>query len=90
MLGVEQASIDISEENGQHRMSVGDSTEIAVEDVVPFGVEDGTPARLDHIAHPAGTTLTVARATTSRVSLFGLEFAAEGKSAFSAPFSWSG
>jgi hypothetical protein len=56
---------------------------------VPFGKENGEPARLDRIFHPAGETLTIARATESQFSAFGMEFAHEGKSAFSSRFAWS-
>ncbi len=90
MLGVERATIDFFEEDGRHRLSIGDSTEIEVQDVVPFGVETGEPAKFTDINHPAGSTLTVAKATRSRVSLLGLEFSNEGKSGFSAPFTWTG
>lgn len=90
MLGVERARIDFAEEDGRHRLRIGDSTDVEVEDVVPFGVETGEPAKLTAINHPAGSTLTVAKATRSRVSLLGLEFSHEGKSGFSAPFTWAG
>lgn len=90
MLGVERAPMEFESEGGKHRIKIGDDTEVAVEDVVPFGVETGEAAELTGIAHPAGTTLTVAQATTSRVRAFGLEFENEGKSAFSHAFSWSG
>ena len=90
LLGVERAPIDFAAEDGRHRVKIGDSTEIEVEDVVPFGVETGEPAKLTDVFHPAATTLTVGKATRSRVSLVGLEFSAEGKSGFSAPFTWSG
>jgi len=40
------------------------------------------------IFHPAGSELTISKATRSHISAFGIEF--EGKSAFSAPaFSWA-
>ena len=35
------------------------------------------------------STLTIARATTSRFDAFGLEFSHEGKNGLSAPFSWA-
>jgi hypothetical protein len=90
MLGVERAKMDFAAEDGRHRLRIGDSTEVEVEDVVPFGIETGEPAKLTGVFHPAGSTLTVAKATRSRVSLLGLEFSNEGKSGFSAPFSWTG
>jgi hypothetical protein len=90
VLGLEQAPIDFSEQDGRHRITVGDATEVEVEDVVPLGVENGAAAQLVGVGHPAASTLTVARSTRSRIDLFGVEFTTEGSSGFSAPFSWSG
>ena len=45
---------------------------------------------LQGVAHPAASTLTVARATDSHIKAFGVEFVGTGKSGFSAPFSWQG
>jgi hypothetical protein len=89
MLGVERVPIEVSSEGGTHRAKVGDGTEIEVQDVVPWGKENGEPVRLAGAFHPAGDTLTVANATSSRISAFGLDFSNEGKSAFSSRFSWS-
>ena len=89
MLGAERVPIEFSSENGKHRAKVGDDTEVEVHDVVPWGKEDGEPAKVTGVFHPAGDTLTVGRATTSRISAFGLDFANEAKSGFSSRFSWS-
>jgi hypothetical protein len=70
-------------------VKIGDTTEIEVEDIVPFGVETGEPAQITGVFHPANSTLTVGKATRSRVSAFGLDFSNEGKSGASAPFTWS-
>jgi hypothetical protein len=87
-LGVERAPIDVQEDGLRHSIKVGDAIDIEVEDVVPFGVESGEPARLVGIFHPAGDELTVARTTRSNVNAFGVEY--EGKSAFSrSNFSWA-
>jgi hypothetical protein len=88
MLGVDRASMKFSSDDGHHRLRVGDG-EVAVEDVVPFGVETGEPARVTGIFHPAGDSMTISKATSSHVSAFGIEIAHEGKSAFSTSFSWS-
>ena len=90
MLGIERVPMEFESGDGRHRIKIGDDTEVAVEDVVPFGIEDGKAAELSGIFHPGGSTLTIAQATTSRVSAFGLEFENQGKSAFSRPFVWSG
>ena len=87
-LGVERASIDIEEEGLRHSVKIGDSIEFEIEDVVSFGVESGEPARLVGIFHPAGSELTISKATRSRISAFGIEY--EGKSGFSSSqFSWA-
>jgi hypothetical protein len=39
--------------------------------------------------NPANSTLTIARATVSRVNAFGLQFDNTGKNGHSAPFSWA-
>jgi hypothetical protein len=87
-LGVERAAIDVSEDGLLHSVKIGDSIDFEIEDVVSFGVESGKPARLVGIFHPAGSELTIAKATRSRINAFGIEY--EGKSAFSlSQFSWA-
>ncbi len=87
-LGVERASIDVREDGLRHSVKIGDSIDFEIEDVVPFGVESGEPARLVGIFHPAGSELTIAKATRSRIDAFGIEY--EGKAAFSSSqFSWA-
>ena len=87
-LGVERVPMEVSHDNGTHRIKVGDG-EIEVQEIVPFGKEDGQPARLSGIFHPAGDDFAVARATKSQVSAFGMEHAFEGKSGFASPFAWA-
>jgi hypothetical protein len=87
-LGVERAPIEVREDGNRHSVKIGDAIEFAIEDVVPFGVESGEAARLTGIFHPAGTELTIAKATRSRINAFGIEY--EGKAAFSnAKFAWA-
>ena len=87
-LGVERGAIEISEEGLRHSVKIGDVVDFEIEDIVPFGVESGEPARLVGIFHPAGPELTISRATRSRINAFGIEF--EGKSGFSSSqFSWA-
>jgi len=87
-LGVERAAIDVTEDGLLHSVKIGDSIDFEIEDVVSFGVESGKPARLVGIFHPAGSELTIAKATRSRINAFGIEY--EGKSAFSlSQFSWA-
>jgi hypothetical protein len=87
-LGVQRAPIEVREEGLTHSVKIGDQVDVEIEDVVPFGVESGEPARLTGIFHPAGSELTVARTTRSNVDAFGISY--EGKSAFSrSEFSWA-
>jgi hypothetical protein len=89
LLGAERVALEVSHQNGAHRVKVGDDGEIAVTEVVPFGKEDGQPARLVGIFHPAGDDFAIAKATKSNVSAFGLDFAYEGRSGFASPFAWA-
>jgi hypothetical protein len=86
-LGIERAPIEVIENGLVHSVKIGDSVDFEIEDVVSFGVETGEPARLAGIFHPAGSELTIAKATRSSISAFGIEY--DGKAAFSAPFSWA-
>lgn len=87
-LGVERATIDVREEGLRHSVKIGDSIDFEIEDVVSFGVESGEPARLTGIFHPAGSELTISKATRSRISAFGIEY--EAKAGFSTSrFAWA-
>ncbi len=87
-LGVERAAIEVREQGLRHSVKIGDAIDFEIEDVVPFGVESGEPARLVGIFHPAGSELTISRATRSRINAFGIEY--EGKAGFSSSqFSWA-
>jgi hypothetical protein len=89
-LGVERAPIDFASEGTSHSLKVGDAIEMEVENIIPFGSESGKPARLVNIFHPASTELDLARATSSRMNAFGMEFSNEpGSSGFSTTFSWA-
>jgi hypothetical protein len=88
-LGVERMPIEFSSENGSHHVKIGDSANVEVQDVVPFGSGGNEPSKVTDIFHPANSTLTVAKAGSSTVDLFGLELSNEGKSAFSGTFSWA-
>ena len=87
-LGVQRAPIEVQESGLRHSIRIGDAVDFEIEDIVPFGVETGEPAKLTGIFHPAGPDLTVAHATRSRINAFGVEY--EARSAFSrSQFSWS-
>jgi hypothetical protein len=88
MLGAERATIDVENDGLRHSVRIGDAVDFEIEDIVPFGVETGQPARLTDIFHPVGPDLNVAHATRSRIDAFGIGY--EGKSAFSrSEFAWA-
>jgi hypothetical protein len=87
-LGVQRAPIEVREDGLTHSVKIGDAIDFEIEDVVPFGVESGEPARIVGIFHPAGSELTIARATRSSINAFGIEY--EGKAGFSkSDFAWA-
>jgi hypothetical protein len=88
ILGVERASIDVSDDGLHHSVRVGDVIAFEIEDIVPFGVETGEPIRFDGMFHPVGSNLTMAEAKSSRINAFGIQF--EGKSGLStSEFTWA-
>jgi hypothetical protein len=87
-LGFERAAIDVNEDGLRHGVRIGDAVEFEVEDVVPFGVETGEPARLASVFHPVSSEFNAAEARHSRIDAFGIQY--EGKSALSkSGFSWA-
>jgi hypothetical protein len=87
-LGVERAPIEVREEGLRHSVKIGDAVDFEIEDVVSFGNEGGQAARLTGIFHPAGSELTIAKATRSSIDAFGIAY--DGKAAFSSSrFSWA-
>jgi hypothetical protein len=87
-LGVERLPIEVDEDGLKHSVRIGEEIDFEIEDVVPFGVETGEPARVTGIFHPAGSELTVSRATRSKINAFGIQY--EGKSGFStSEFAWA-
>jgi hypothetical protein len=89
MLGVERVPMTFESQDGRHQVNLGEYGSISIDDVVPFGVESGEPARLTGIFHPAGSELTIGKAGDSRLNVFGLEPALAGQSGFSTAFAWS-
>jgi hypothetical protein len=87
-LGVQRLPIDVKEDGLTHSVRIGDVADAEIEDVVPFGVESGQPAKLTGIFHPVGSELNVARATRSSIDAFGISY--EAKAGFSSSqFSWA-
>jgi hypothetical protein len=87
LLGIEHAPTEYVDDGFRHRLKAGDGIDLEIEDFVPEG--ESEPSRLTGIHHPSSSTLTVARATRSRIEAFGMEFRNEGKNGHSAPFSWA-
>jgi hypothetical protein len=88
VLGVERAPIEMTDDGLRHSVKVGDAIDFEIEDIVPFGVEDGTTVKLTGMFHPVGSTLTAAEATRSKINAMGIEY--EGKTGLStAEFSWA-
>ncbi|HEX3455619.1 MAG TPA: DUF1326 domain-containing protein [Gaiellaceae bacterium] len=88
VLGVDRAKIEVDDDGLLHRVRVGDVIDFEIKDIVPFGIETGQPIRFDGMFHPAGSNLTIAEATRSRINAFGIEY--EGKTGLStSEFSWA-
>ena len=88
MLGVERASIEVSEDGLVHSIKVGDAIDFEIEDIVPFGVETGQPARITGVFHPAASEFNAAEAKRSQINAFGISY--EGKTGISnSEFSWA-
>ena len=88
LLGIEQQPIEYSDDGLRHQTKIGADIAVEVEDFVVEGMPE--PVRVSGLPHPVSSRLTMAKPISSRIRAFGLEFRNEGKSAFSAPFRWSG
>lgn len=89
-LGMQRVPLEFRSEDGHHAVRIGDVGMLDVQDVVPFGKENGEPVRLTGVFHPAASELTIAKGGDSRLNAFGLQPELAGKSGFSARFAWSG
>jgi hypothetical protein len=88
MLGVERASIEIEDDGLRHSVKAGDAIDFEIEDIVPFGVENGQPVKFNGMFHPVASDLTMAEARRSSINAFGISY--EGKTGVShADFAWS-
>jgi hypothetical protein len=88
LLGVERLPIEYSDDGNKHRIRIGDAVAIEVEDYA--AQEGGETTKLTGVAHPSGSTITIAKPLASQIKAFGMQFHNAGKSAFSAPFNWAG
>ena len=87
VIGMEWAEIEYSDDGPRHSVRIGEAADVEIEDFVPDGADE--PTRLTGVPHPVSSTLTVARATRSRVHAFGIELDGVGKNGHAAPFSWT-
>jgi hypothetical protein len=88
LVGVERAAIEVTDDGLLHSVRVADTIDFEIEDVVPFGVEDGQPIRFQGMFHPVGSDLTMAEARRTRINAFGISY--EGKTGLStSSFSWA-
>jgi hypothetical protein len=87
-LGMERLPIEVHEDGLKHSIRIGDEVDFEIEDVVPFGVESGEPAKITGIFHPVGSELTISRSSRSKINAFGIQY--EAKAGFSASeFAWA-
>ena len=88
VVGIERAPIELHHDGLRHSVRVGDAIDFEIEDIVPVGVETGEPVRFQGMFHPAGSNLTIAEATRSRIDAFGISY--EGKTGLStSEFAWA-
>ena len=88
LLGVQKAPIEVVDDGLRHSVRVGYVIDFEIQDIVPFGIETGRPVRFDGMFHPAGSNLTIAEATRSKIDAFGIRY--EGKTGLStSEFAWA-
>ena len=88
VLGVERARIEIDHDGNNHHVRVSDAIDFEVEDIAPFGLEEGHTVKFDGIFHPVAPDLTMAEAKRSSISAFGVAY--EAKTAVThASFAWA-
>lgn len=94
-LGVERVPMQFSAEGPSHVLIVGNQGRLAIRDLIPTGVENGSPARLTGAFHPvtaAGLSdgqVTLSQAETgSDLEAFGMHW--RPKAGLWGHFSWAG
>ncbi|GAA3829652.1 hypothetical protein GCM10022403_073620 [Streptomyces coacervatus] len=85
--GVETAPITFESKDRTHRVTIGDSVDIEVEDFFLEGASEG--ATLHGITITPNPVVTIAKSTVARIRAFGLDLDLAGHNAHSAPFAWS-
>ncbi len=88
VLGVERVPIVVEDDGLRHSVRIGDTVDFEIEDIVPFGKENGEPVKFDGMFHPVAPDLTMAEAKRTSINAFGIAF--DGKSGLStSEFSWA-
>ena len=88
VVGVQRATIELSDDGLRHSVRVDDAIDFEIEDIVPFGVETGEPVRFAGMFHPVASDLIMAEARRSRIDAFGIRY--EGRTGLStAEFFWA-
>ncbi len=90
MLGTETIAMQYVDDGRRHSIKAGDLINIEIEDFVPAGSPTGEVSMLTGMFHPVASTLTIARASKSRIDAFGYDLNQDGKNGHSAPFAWTG
>ena len=88
VLGVERAAIEVRDDGLRHSVRVADTLDFEIEDIVPFGVENGQPVRFQGMFHPVASDLTMAEAQHARINAFGISYEARTGLSTSS-FSWA-
>jgi hypothetical protein len=88
VLGVERAAIEVRDDGLRHSVRVADTIDFEIEDIVPFGVENGQPVRFQGMFHPVASDLTMAEAQHARINAFGISYEARTGLSTSS-FSWA-
>ena len=87
-LGVERLPIEVAEDGLKHCVRIGDGWISRSRTSCRSAWRPASRRRLTGVFHPAGSELTVSRATRSSINAFGIEY--EAKAGFSASeFAWA-
>jgi hypothetical protein len=89
MVGAQRAIIEMNDDGLRHSVRVDDSIVFEIQDIVPYGKEDGQPIKFDGMFHPIASDLTMAEAVHTEINAFGISY--QGKTGVSySNFTWTG
>ncbi len=91
VLGVERVPIVFEDDGLRHSVRIGSGSNVIdfeIEDIVPWGKENGEPVKFDGMFNPVAPDLTMAEAKRTNINAFGISY--EGKSGLStSEFAWA-